>query len=104
MAKFYGEIGYGITAETAPGVHELQITPRNYYGELVKNSRRMQSSESVNDNINTSLEISILSDTFANDNFQSMLYVVFRGTKWKITNVDYQFPRLILTIGGVYNG
>lgn len=104
MAKFYGEIGYGITAETAPGVHEEQITTRNYYGDLVKNSRRMQSSESTNDNINLSLEISILSDLFATENLQSMLYLQYLGIKWKITNVDVQYPRLILTIGGVYNG
>lgn len=104
MAKFYGEIGYGITVETSPGVYQEQITTRNYYGEIVKNSRRQQSSESVNDNVNISLEISILSDPFANDNFVSMLYVQYMGAKWKITNVDIQFPRLILTIGGVYNG
>lgn len=103
MAKFYGEIGYGITTETSPGVHQEQITTRNYYGDLVKNARRQQSSESVNDNINVSLEISILSDLFANENLQSMLYIKYLGAKWKITNIDVQYPRLILTVGGVYN-
>jgi hypothetical protein len=32
-----------------------------------------------------------------------MLYVEFMGTKWKITNVEVQYPRLILSVGGVYN-
>ena len=103
MAKFYGEIGYGVTVETSPGVHGEQITARNYYGEIVKNARRVQSAESINDNVNVSLEISILADPFANNNFQTMRYIQYMGAKWKITNVDIQFPRLILTIGGVYN-
>jgi len=103
MAKFYGEIGYGATVETSPGVYGEQITARNYYGEIVKNARRVQGAESINDNINVSLEISILADPFANNNFHTMRYIQYMGAKWKITNVDIQFPRLILTIGGIYN-
>ena len=104
MAKFYGEIGYATTVETTPGLWEEQITKRNYYGDLVRNSRRMQSSEQLNDNVNVSNEISIIADPFANENFHSMRYVEFMGAKWKITNVEVRYPRLILTIGGVYNG
>lgn len=104
MAKFYGEIGFGTSIETSPGVYEDQVTTRNYYGDLIKNTRRLQSSGSVNDDINIANEISILADPYANNNFHTMRYVKFMGTKWKITNVDVQFPRLILTIGGVYNG
>lgn len=105
MAKFYGLIGYANTVETAPGVYEEQITTKEYYGDLLRNSRKLQtSSDSLNDNINVANEISILADPFANNNFHSMRYVEFMGSKWKITSVDVQFPRLILTIGGVYNG
>lgn len=104
MAKFHGIIGYGITVETKPGVWKDQITEREYSGDLNKNTRRLQSSDQLNDNIVVSNEISILSDPFANENFHSIRYVEFMGTKWKITNVDVQYPRLILTLGGVYNG
>lgn len=105
MAKFYGLIGYANTVETAPGVYEEQITTKEYYGDLLRNSRKLQtSSDSLNDNINVANEISILADPFANNNFHSMRYVEFMGSKWKVTSVDVQFPRLILTIGGVYNG
>lgn len=105
MAKFYGLIGYANTVEMAPGVYEEQITTKEYYGDLLRNSRKLQtSSDSLNDNINVANEISILADPFANNNFHSMRYVEFMGSKWKITSVDVQFPRLILTIGGVYNG
>jgi hypothetical protein len=104
MAKFYGKIGYAETVETKPGVYKEEITERDYYGDLIRNTRRLQSGDKVNDDINVSNEISIVADPFANQNFHSMRYVEFMGAKWKITNVEVQYPRLILTIGGVYNG
>lgn len=104
MAKFYGKIGYAETLETAPGVWQEQITERDYFGDLNRNTRTAQSSNQLNDNINISNEISILADPFANQNFHLMRYVEYMGTKWKITNVEVQYPRLILTVGGVYNG
>lgn len=103
MAKFYGAIGYGKTVETKPGVYDEQITERSYFGDLIRNTRRLQSSDALNDDINVANEISIVADPFANENFHSMRYVEFMGAKWKISNVDVQYPRLILTIGGVYN-
>ena len=104
MAKFYGKIGYAETLKTAPGVYEDKITEHEYFGDLIRNTRRLQSSDKVNDDINISNEISIVSDPFAIRNFHSMRYVEFMGAKWKITHVEVQCPRLILTIGGLYNG
>lgn len=104
MAKFYGAIGYAVTAETKPGVWKEQITERKYYGNLTRNTRKLQNGESLNDNISFANEISIVADPYANENFSAMRYVVFMGAKWKVTNVEVQFPRLILSIGGVYHG
>lgn len=103
MAKFYGKIGYAETKEVTPGIWQEQITEREYCGDLVRNTRRMQASESVNDDINISNEISIVADPYANQNFHSMRYVEFMGVKWKISSVEVQYPRLILSIGGIYN-
>ena len=104
MAKFYGSIGYAETVETKPGVWVEQITERKYYGDITRNARRLQTSGQLNDDINVSNEISIVADPFANQNFHLMRYVEFMGAKWKISNVEVQYPRLILTIGGLYNG
>lgn len=104
MAKWYGLIGYAENVETTPGVWEEQITERPYYGDVVRNTRRLQNSDSVNDNIDVSNEISIVADPFANQNFHAMRYIEFMGARWKITSVEVQYPRLRLTIGGVYNG
>ena len=104
MARFYGTIGYVKTVETEPGMWEEQKTERQYSGELVKNTRRLESSGGVNDNINISNEVSIVADPYAYENFHAMRYIKFMGAKWKISNVEVRYPRLILTIGGVYNG
>lgn len=104
MAKFYGAVGYAELVETRPGVHEEQITERTYYGEIGRNTRRLQSTDQLNDDINIANEISIVADPYAYDHFHKMRYVEFMGAKWKITNVEVQRPRLILTVGGVYNG
>lgn len=103
MAKVYVKVGYADTVETAPGVLEEQITERDYYGELLRNSRRLQTASQVNDDVNISNEISILSDPYAIQNFHSIRYVEFMGTKWKAPTVEVQYPRLILSLGGVYN-
>lgn len=104
MAKFYGQIGYAETIEIRPGVWDEQITERSYYGDLIRNSRRLQSAEQTNDDINVANEISIVADPYANEHFYAMRYVVFGGAKWKITSVEVKYPRLVLTVGGVYNG
>jgi hypothetical protein len=105
MAKFYGPIGYAESVEKSPGVFMDEVTVRNYSGDLLSNnSRWSSSSESTNDDLNISNRISILADPYAYQNFHSMKYVEFMGTKWKINSVEVQYPRLILSIGGVYNG
>lgn len=104
MAKFFGTIGFNEgTVETAPGVWEQQVVERQYYGDLLRNSRRLQPTDQLNDDINISNEISIVADPYANANFHSIRYVEFMGAKWKVSNVEVQFPRLILTLGGVWN-
>jgi len=104
MAKWFGTIGFAETVETSPGVWEEQIVTRQYYGDLVRNTRRLQSSDKVNDDVNIANEISIVADPYANENFHAMRYAEFMNSRWKINTVEVQFPRLILELGGVYNG
>ena len=104
MGKFYGSIGYAETVETSPGVWVEQITERKYYGDVNRDSRRLQSANQLNDNINVSSEISIVADPYAYNHFHSMRYVEFMGAKWKVSTVEPKPPRLILTLGGLYNG
>lgn len=103
MAKFNGAIGYATSDEPVVGIHTQSVTEVIYCGNVMKNNRRTQTTDNVNDDITTSNIISIIADPFANMNFQSMVYAVFMGVKWKIVNVEVQYPRLLITLGGVYN-
>lgn len=104
MAKFYGVIGYAETVETAKGVYSEEITKRKYYGDIQRNMKRIENGENLNDNIAVNNSISIVADAYAYQNFFAIRYVEWMGARWKVTNVEVQHPRLILTIGGVYNG
>lgn len=107
MPKFFGKIGFAEMKEDPdnPGVWSEEIVERKYPGELIKVSRRQQSSSnSANDNVVISNEISIVADPYANNNMYAIRYVVFGGAKWKIDAVNVEYPRLRLTMGGVYNG
>ena len=104
MAKYYGSIGF-IEYVTKPGgVFEERYTERKYRGDLIRNSRRYETSDKLNDDLTVNNEISIVADVYAFQNFHHMRYAEFMGTKWKINNITVERPRLILTIGGVYNG
>ena len=103
MAKWFGKIGFAETKETKPGIWEEIVTVREYYGDVTRNTRRFQSSENLNDNIVVSNDISIVADPYAIQNFHSIRYIEFMGTKWKIDNVEVSYPRLILTLGEIYN-
>ena len=103
MAKFCGKIGFIKTVETEPGIwEESLVEEKKYYGDITRNNFKYQNNGQVNDNINISNTISIISDPYANNNLQYMKYVVFNGAKWKISNIDIQPPRLILTLGDLY--
>ena len=104
MAKFYGVIGYAATVQTEPGIYEEQIVEIEYMGDVLRNTRRLREGSKINDDITISNQISIIADPYASNNFHAMRYVTFMGAKWKVSDVEVQYPRLILTLGGLYNG
>ena len=104
MNRWFGKVGYVETTEVEPGIWEEEEVVRSYYGDLARNSSKFQTSGDVNDNRNVSVEISIVADPYAEAHFSSIRYVEFGGVNWKVNNVEPRRPRLILTLGGVYNG
>lgn len=104
MGRFYGEIGYGESLETAPGVWVENITKRQYFGDVIRNTSKIRDGEYLNNDITLDNKLSIVADPFAYEKFYSMRYISWMGVLWKIISVEVQRPRLILTIGGVYNG
>lgn len=104
MARFSGKVGYGSSEETAPGVWEDTIVEISYFGDVVRNTRKLQNGESVNDDISVSNSISIVADAYANEHFFAIRYVEWAGALWTVSDVEVQSPRLLLRLGEVYNG
>ena len=104
MAKWFGKIGYADSHEIRPGIWQPPIIEREYYGDAVRNVRRLENAQKVNDDISVAVDISIVADPFAYNNFHTMKYVEYMGSKWKVSSVDVQYPRLVLSLGGLYNG
>lgn len=107
MAKWHGKVGYSESVETAPGVWTNVCEERTYFGDVIRGSAAWSSnSNSTNDNLTVNCQISIVADPFAYQKFHSMKWIEFMGTKWKINSIDptTQYPRLLLTLGGCWNG
>lgn len=104
MNKFWGAIGFSETNEIEPGVYEETVRERFYTGEVVRNSYSLNAGESINDNVQISAQISIIDDGYLCENSYKILYVNYMGAYWKVKNVSFSFPRVLLTLGGVYNG
>lgn len=104
MAKFFGKIGYGETQETAAGVWEDTIVEYEYYGDVIRNTRKLSEGESLNNDLSVGNSISIVADAYANEHFFAIRYIQWAGVLWTVSDVEVQSPRLLLRLGGVYNG
>lgn len=104
MAKYFGKIGYSITSETSPGIWESSIIEKNYYGDTLKVSAQISQNDNVNGNVTVNTQISIMADAFANQNFSNMRYIEYMGVLWKTSSISVERPRLVITLGGLYDG
>jgi hypothetical protein len=102
--KFFGAIGFAISTEIRPGVWDDVIHEREYRGDVVRNTRRLEAGEKVNSDLAVDNSISIVADPYASEHFFAMRYISWAGTLWTVTTVEVQSPRLVLRLGGVYNG
>ena len=101
--KYYGAIGFSETVETDFDISETQIKEYMYAGNITRVSTGWKTSDHLNDNLSVSMEISFVGDVHALENYNHIRYATWRGTKWRVTNVQETPPRLVLTLGGEYN-
>ncbi|MBQ2161318.1 MAG: hypothetical protein II444_05755 [Firmicutes bacterium] len=102
--KYSGLLGFAETKETAPSVWEEVITEKKYFGDVKRVIKRYQPGEERNENISYSNSIEIVADPFVRDNLQNLRYVTWLNSKWRIANIQVNYPRFIIELGGVYNG
>jgi hypothetical protein len=106
MARFHGEVGYGDSVETPPGsgIWKDTVTEFEYYGDVIRNTRKLESGEGLNDDITVGNSISIVADQYAIEHFFYIRYIRWEGVLWTVRDVEVRSPRLVLSLGKVYNG
>lgn len=104
MARFFDKVGYELPGTLVNGVWTADIIERDHYGEVLDATRSLEPSDKVNDDFRLQNRISIVADAFALQNFAYIKYVSWMGARWEAASVAIARPRLILTLGGVYNG
>lgn len=106
MNRFCGEIGYGNSVETpsGSGVYRDTITERVYRGDVLRNTRRLEETDKINPDVVVGNSISIVADAHAIENFMDIRYIKWEGKLWTVTSVEVRSPRLILSLGSIYNG
>lgn len=105
--KFSGKVGFWLKdVEVKPGVYKPKIVEKTYTGDILKSLRRFQQDENQqNENLKVTNRISIISDLYMKSNWGSVKYVSWNGVKWSVNSIDTSlYPRVILDLGGVYNG
>lgn len=106
MARFYGEVGYGESLETPPnsGVWVDFMLEKQYYGDVIRNTRKLEPGEGLNDDLVVNNSISLVADQYIIDHFAKIKYIRWMNELWTVKNVEVRSPRLVLSLGEVYNG
>lgn len=102
MAKYYGMIGFATQEETKPGIWEDVIVERPYKGDVLRNGRRYDRSENINDDFTITNQFSIVSDAFLYSHIPALRYLEYMGSKFKIVSAEIDRPRVTISVGGVY--
>ena len=100
--KWFGKIAFADQKDAGTGVWKSVITERDYYGDVLRNSKRDENSTVIISNITLSNQLSVVADPFILDSFTKIVYVEIFGKKWKVSSVDVNYPRLTINFGELY--
>lgn len=104
MARYYGAIGFADgEVETAPGLWSERIVEHTYRGEVTRNQVRWNQGSEMHDPLRIDNAISVISDPYLERHVSDIRYITWLGSKWKVSSVSIQRPRLIIQIGGLYH-
>lgn len=104
MAKFAGLVTYVTQVESRPGIWTDESISRLMRGDMLRKGSVGQNDDKVNSDISLNHRVSLVGDEYALNNYYDIKHIQLNGREWEVTSVEVQHPRLILTIGGLWNG
>lgn len=102
--KFYGNIGFGESVDLGDGVWDLKVTERLFRGDVIRNSQASRAGDKVLNDLTVGNSISVISNDYMLNHLSAIKYVVWKGVRWIVVDITFEPPRLVLRLGGVYNG
>lgn len=100
--KWFGEIGFREEIEEEPGVWKPIVVPKQFYGDILRDSWREVQGEKINPDLHISNKLSVVADQYLQNNFHKIAYVTFGGAKWTVSGVEVNYPRLTMDLGSLY--
>lgn len=104
MTKYAGLVGYVVQEQTAPSVWTPVETPKRMKGDIIRQSASTQNDDKVNSDITLNHRVSLIGDAYAFSSYFNIRWIEIDGHKWEVTNVEVQRPRIIVSLGGPWNG
>lgn len=82
------------------GVREIKAT-----GDFVSSRKEFSvRSDSTNDDVTMSNTISIVMSKDLFNNLSNLRYLTVNGARYKVTSFEINRPRIVITLGGLWNG
>lgn len=103
MARYSGLVGYVTQEETVPGVWSPVENPRTMKGEIIRQSSTNPDHGKINSDISLNHRVSLWGDAYAFDSYYAIKWIQIDGRKWEVTSVEIKRPRIIVTVGGLWN-
>lgn len=102
--KYSGKIGFASKVETSPGVWEDEITERDYIGDVLQRTERLDTGSTIIPSYRTTTSYSVLSDGVLKERYSDVRYISDQGTRWKVDSIIRKFPRIEMFVSEEYNG
>jgi hypothetical protein len=102
--KYSGKIGFASKVETSPGVWEDEITERDYIGDVLQRTERLDTGSTIIPSYRTTTSYSVLSDGVLKERYSDVRYISDQGTRWKVDSIIKKFPRMEMFVSEEYNG
>jgi hypothetical protein len=102
--KYSGKVGFATQVETSPGVWDDTIVEKDYIGDVVQRTERLDNAESITPRYRTTTSFSVLADAVLNERRSDIRYIRYKGVAWAVSSVILKYPRMEMYIDEEYNG
>lgn len=104
MAKYAGKVGFATQTETSPGVWEDVTVERLMKGDVIRANTTISMDGKVNGDVTFNHRVSLVGASLPLMEYYNIKYITLDGYKWEVKSIEIQRPRIIVTLGGMWNG